>query len=170
MEKRQKPNLTLITLLAYQRTPQLRAILKKYGVADAKNYSDLELKIANLYNNSDNKLQLEKEFAEIHPHKSFIIKNLAPKEKTPEEVQDEMLKFAQEETSNCEGNPKCKCNEKKSNACGCGSSFSGIDGIEQNNTKFDPKNPAHWIGPGLILLSASIIFYGLVTISKAQKR
>jgi hypothetical protein len=161
MEKKKKPNLTLITLLAYQRTPQLRALLKKYGIEDAKNYSDLEVKIAQLYTNSDKKVELEKEFAEIHPHKSFILKHLAPKEKSVEEIKEEMLKFAKEENSNCEGNPDCKCNENKSNACGCGSGFDGDQ--TKDKTGFDFKNPTHWIGPGLFLLSASIIIYGLIS-------
>lgn len=168
MEKKKKPQLTLITLLAYQRTPQLRALLKKYGIEDAKSYSDLEVKVAQLYANSDSKMELEKEFAEIHPHKNFILKHLAPKEKSVEEVKEEMLKFAKEENSNCEGNPDCKCNEKKSNACGCGSGFDG-DQTGQSS-KFDPKNPTHWIGPGLLLLSASIIFYGLISSTRANKR
>jgi len=170
MEKKKKPQISLITLLAYQRTPQLRALLKKYGIEDAKNYSDLEVKIAQLYSNSDNKMEMEKEFAELHPHKSFILKHLAPKEKTPEEVKEEMLKFAKEETSNCDGNPDCKCNEKTSNACGCGGSY-GVDGSQTGEkSKFDIKNPVHWIGPSVLLLTASIVFYALYSNSKANRR
>lgn len=138
-----KPNITLIKLLAIQRTPQLRAILKKYGKEDAKSYADLELKVAELYANSDDKIALEKEFAEIHPHKSFILKHLAPKEKNIDEIKEEMLKFANEETSNCEGNSKCKCNETKSNACGCG--MSNADGTETGGIM--PTNLKSWIGP-----------------------
>jgi hypothetical protein len=151
--QKNKPNITLIKLLAYQRTPQLRAILKKYGKEDAKNLSDLELKIAELYANSDDKLTLEKEFAEIHPHKSFVLKHLAPKEKSIDEIKEEMLKFANEETSNCEGNPNCKCKEKKSNACGCG--MSSADGVNDNSSDFNPSNFKHWIGP--IALAGTIV-------------
>ena len=75
--KRNTPNkreITLMTLLANEATADSRKLLKKYNVADAKDCSDLEVKLAKLYFNTPDKLAIEKDFAEIHPHKNWILK------------------------------------------------------------------------------------------------
>ena len=64
-----------MTLLAYESTADARRLLKKYGYPDAKSYGDLEVKLAELYYAVPDKLSLEKEFAEIHPHKNWVLKN-----------------------------------------------------------------------------------------------
>jgi hypothetical protein len=77
--KPQKKDITLMTLLAYESTPDARRLLKKYGYPDAKSYGDLEIKLAELYYAIPDKLSFEKELAEIHPHKNWILRNSSHK-------------------------------------------------------------------------------------------
>ncbi len=147
--KKKGQEISLITLLANTRTAQTRKLLEKYGKDDATCFNDLELKLAELYRDSDDKIQLEKELAEMHPHRSFILKNLAPdpipaetKEisnadgeeetpVTPQEADSKNKSFIEGPTSNCNGSTTCtQCNSSYSNACGCG---SGFDGKESGN-------------------------------------
>jgi len=149
----------LLGLLSVDATPEVNALLSKYGIATSNNPSDLVQKLADLYRNAPDKRILEKELSDIHPHKNFILQY---SEKTPSvsKVISENVKFGDEqevkqmlrqyistsppinEFSNCEGNPNCNCHKKMSNACGC-SSFSGFDsstgvtlqGNAQNNNK-----------------------------------
>ncbi len=65
-----------MTLLAQEATENSRKLLKKYNMPDAKNYSDLEAKLAELYFATPDKLQLEKDIANIHPHKDWILKRV----------------------------------------------------------------------------------------------
>ncbi len=69
---------TLIYAIAKGSTGDARNLLKKYSGKDARNIRDLEFKLAEFYKNSDDKPTLEKELANIHPHKDFILKYLAP--------------------------------------------------------------------------------------------
>ena len=73
-----KKDISLMTLLAYESTNDARKLLQKYKQSDAKGFSDLESKLANLYFKVDDKLQLEKEMAEIHPHKKWLLETLQP--------------------------------------------------------------------------------------------
>ena len=70
--------ITLMTVLANEATGPSRKILKEYGSSDAKNYKDLEVKLAELYFNTQDKVALEKKLADIHPHKNWILKNVKP--------------------------------------------------------------------------------------------
>jgi hypothetical protein len=65
---------TLLSVLSSGSTPEARVLLKKYTGEDAFSENDLEDKLAKLYSTSNTKLDLEKEFAVIHPHKEFILK------------------------------------------------------------------------------------------------
>ena len=58
--------ITLMTVLANEATGSSRKILKEYGMPDAKNYQDLEIKLAELYFNTKDKVALERKLAEIH--------------------------------------------------------------------------------------------------------
>lgn len=125
-------------LLAECSTNEARQLLSKYGMPPAKNKAELELALANLYKNCDDKKQLEKDFANIHPHKEFMKKYLSPtapkKELVVEELKIEETKITPEipkpimpePVSNCNGNEKCNC------AC---SDFSGIDGNPSKQTE-----------------------------------
>lgn len=75
-----------MTLLANEAGRESSDILKKYNKPKAKNHADLEVKLAELYFEQPDKLQIEKELANIHPHKKWLIKslNLVEKEKCKE--------------------------------------------------------------------------------------
>ena len=70
---------TLLSVLANGSTEQSRALLKKYSGEDAQNINDLEVKLARLYASSTSKKEIENEFAQIHPHKEFILKYVPAK-------------------------------------------------------------------------------------------
>ena len=73
-----RTDITLMTLLANEATGPSRKILKKYKQPDAANYKDLEVKLAELYFKTDDKVALEKELAEIHPHRKWLMKYIEP--------------------------------------------------------------------------------------------
>ena len=126
--------ITIMGLLAECSTDDAKRLLRKYGLPDAKNKQDLELKLATLYKKCDDKKQLEKDFAEIHPHKEFMKKYLLPAPIVKTEVVVEDITPAQnvtvestqmpEKVSNCDGT-SCNCNS---------SNFSGLDGSQTNNS------------------------------------
>ena len=127
--------ITIMGLLADCSTDEARVLLKKYGMPPAKNKAELELALAKLYKNCDDKKQLERDFAEIHPHKEFLKKYIFPK---PPEKSEVVVEDKKEETttpsippvqmpefvSNCNGNPNCTC---------CNSNFNGADGSKNTN-------------------------------------
>jgi hypothetical protein len=181
--KKKGQEISLITLLANTRTAQTRKLLEKYGKEDATCFEDLELKLAELYRDSDDKIQLEKELAEMHPHRSFILKNLAP-DPTPEEPKEISNADGLEETpttpeeansknksfidgpdqpvySNCAGksNCNCNCNPGYSNACGCS---SGFDGKQSGNTPGQPfkvSDTALVLGVlGIVAITGMVIY------------
>jgi len=55
-----RTDITLMTLLANEATDGSRKILKEYGEPDAKDYKDLEVKLAELYFKTTDKVELEK--------------------------------------------------------------------------------------------------------------
>lgn len=130
--KKQQPKITLTELIAVNRTAPARRLLSKHGMPDAVSYADLKQKLEGLYADTQDKIALEKEIAEMHPHKEFILKycGTAPL-KTAVTAEDVTVQnntnTAQimKQYSNCSGNPDCSCGH--SNACGC-SGFSGADG------------------------------------------
>lgn len=77
-KRQQKPEITLMTLLAYEATDDAQKLLQKYGKPKAKNFADLEVKLGELYIGADDKLKLEKDMAKIHPHKKWIMERSEP--------------------------------------------------------------------------------------------
>ena len=71
-----KQEITLMTILANEADKESRHILKKYNKPNAQNHADLEVKLAELYFEQDDKLAIEKDLANIHPHKNWIVKTL----------------------------------------------------------------------------------------------
>ena len=108
-----------MTLLANEATANSRKLLKKYNKADAKDCADLEVKLAQLYFGTPDKLAIEKDFAEIHPHKDWILKRTKVEEvEIPKPVEVEQPKSSAE--GDC-GNPNCPVHGKcctTSNATG----------------------------------------------------
>ena len=104
---------TLLGTIANGSTANARKLLKKYKMPDAVNHEDLEFKLTQLYHKQDDKIELEKDLAMIHPHKDFILKYCQTLKETPETIEAplETTKEAIKETTSC--------------ACGCES--SGFD-------------------------------------------
>ena len=65
-----------MTLLANEAAKESRGVLKKFKKPNAANHADLEVKLAELYFEQPDKLEIEKELAEIHPHKKWLIRSL----------------------------------------------------------------------------------------------
>ena len=102
--KTRKPDITLMTLLAYEATSDARKLLKKYNAKDARGYADLEQRLSELYVSTPDKVQLEKDLAAIHPHKKWLLKTIPPVE-----VKVETAEIVPEEkSSNADG---CDCKE-----------------------------------------------------------
>ena len=76
-----KLDIPLLTLIANESTDGSRKLLKRKGKQDAINHVDLENKLADYYQNTEDKKDAEREIALIHPHKDFIINalDLVPK-------------------------------------------------------------------------------------------
>jgi len=135
----QKPKITIMGLLAECSTNESRNLLKKYGMPSARNKEELEISLANLYKNSDDKKQLEKDFAEIHPHKEFLKKYLTIqseptkiKELVVEEIKTETPISPKIETITTV-NPEVKSGCDGINTCSCGcSNFSGNESQKLN--------------------------------------
>jgi hypothetical protein len=167
--KKPKAKISLLTLLANTKTADARRLLKKYGQTDAKDYNDLALKLAELYQSSSEKVAIEKEFAEMHPHKALILRNLVPK---PLPI-EEKANFTQEETDNLhrqfigkDGYSNCSGNSNLSNACGCGSHFDG-----NNPTTKEPMHQIKdWIGPTMLVFVMGTMAYIILSLNKANNK
>jgi hypothetical protein len=132
---------TLLSALAFGSTDEAQKILSDNGIKESDSYEELEYNLAKLYSNATDKLAIEKQFAEIHPHAKFILKYLSPKTevKKEKEVRQEDV-----QTMETELTPP-KIVEMSSNAngsCGCGctgacSSAEGTVAIQQNKIDYN---------------------------------
>lgn len=153
-QKRHHPtrqDISLMTLLANESVAESRSLLKKYGFPEAKNYKDLELKLAELYYATPDKIQLEKELASIHPHKNWILKYY-PQQKEVEEKQEILVNtpVIKEVVSNADGD------------CGCKSNF---DAVSQPNTQIRTINTIDYIAVISVIGIIGLSFY-VITKSK----
>jgi len=121
-----KARVTLLGVIANGSTREARNLLKKYNQQDAKDYTDLEYKLTKLYRTTDDKIQFEKDLAEIHPHKDFIKKYCV----LPIETEITVSVPCRCGSENCPSTIGGTCPksvvENKSNAGGC--SCCGVDG------------------------------------------
>lgn len=130
-----KETIKLVSLLAKNSEIPSRKLLKKYGKKDAVNYYDLENKLISLY--AEKPEQIEKEFANIHPHKELILKHFEKNniveakpitisgDDSQTTVMEKPVKY-----SNCEG---CGGTCGKSNYDG----FNNANGTNTSNEKRD---------------------------------
>lgn len=170
-----KQEITLMTLLANESTADSRKLLKKYNIPDAKDCTDLEVKLAKLYFNVPDKMQFEKELAEIHPHKTWILKRTKV-----EEIEKPALIETAPKTSSADGccnNPYCPVHGK----CIPVSNFDDLptnrgmwtkEQQEQNtkqNEEFNKQHPYQMAVPifGFVTLAA-IVVYALTSINKSN--
>lgn len=119
--------ITLMTVLANEATGPSRKLLKEYGYPDAKNYQELEIKLAELYFNTKDKVELERKLAEIHPHKKWILKNVQP-------VIEEISKQEQVEEVKSNASGDCLCPSCKRLQ---GTEFLYADGPQSSQSKTD---------------------------------
>ena len=163
-----KQRVTLLGTIANGSTADARKLLLKNKQPDAINHKDLEYKLTKLYQTADDKLQLEKDLAEIHPHKEFILKYCSKdSDLIKEPVENtEILNLEEKSTSNyggCScGNPNCPNNVNYSNCCGT----SGINGKSCacgcGMSKFSGDSVAPTSKPNNELLVLGVI--GIITI------
>lgn len=150
-----KQEITLMTLLANESTSGARKLLKKYNKPDADGFQDLEVKLAKLYYEAPDKIAIEKEMAEIHPHKNWLLKTLKPIEKEEVKVEEKKEPIV-EIKSNMEGQgcgcPRCRA---YSNACGC--KHSGFDGETPLFKATEPTN----VGLIAIIGILALTFYAI---------
>lgn len=129
---------TLIYSISRGSTNEARELLNRLAGQEAKNVSDLEIKLAQFYLKSNDKVSLEKQLAEIHPHKDFILRYLAPKKEevitlnTGENSENEKTStegvVVHNGYSSANGEQYSKC-EGCSGTCGSGvQKMSGADG------------------------------------------
>ncbi len=68
----------LLTVLAFQAPKESVKLLMKHNPnVKIRNYEQIEYELGNLYVNSTDKVGLEKEFAQIHPHRDWLLKYIA---------------------------------------------------------------------------------------------
>jgi len=118
-----------MTLLANESASESRRLLKRYNKPDAKDCADLEVKLAQLYFETQDKLALEKELAAIHPHKEWILKRTKV-----EEVNKPVVVEVDQTTSKAEGEVEVECNNPNCPVHGKCIPISNFDDI--------PSNPA----------------------------
>ena len=131
--RKKKQYKTLLSVLASGSTPEARRLLKDYCGEDAFSEVDLENKLASLYATSTSKLDLEKEFANIHPHKEFILKYCKMDSQQPINVNDlnpsnskvvKQVEIITPPTKAEIENPT----EGRACTCGCGRTYSNAEG------------------------------------------
>lgn len=177
--KKKKARVTLLGVIANGSTAEARKLLQNNGFPDARDYSDLEYKLTQLYKQTEDKIALEKDLANIHPHKEFITKYSVLKT-TPLETNVLVEQPNPEKPiAQCPcGNPYCPsmyggmCGSLRetlsnsngcSNASGCG--CSGVDGSSTSNSGSSDKTL--FISTGIIgLFTIGIISIFALTLKK----
>jgi hypothetical protein len=135
MAQKKKGKIKLVELLAYNAQVPSRELLQKHGISDPKNTHELSDKLEALYLKSEDKASIEKEFAEIHPHKDLILTYLSANapSKTIVKVEEPLSAACGcsgfDSYSNCSG-------------CGgtCGSSSAEGNNINTAQPNFNQKN------------------------------
>jgi len=134
----------LLELLAHNASVSSKALLEKYGEPEAISYDDLEAKLSDIYKKAKDKVAIEKEFANIHPHKDFILKYLSPTTKVilPE--------------------PVSACSGENSKGCeGCPGKMSSAEGVVEDTITAVKRHE---------FLIASVAIVGIVALVIYSKR
>lgn len=170
ISKRQREYKTLLSVLAHGSTGKARALLIENTGEDADNAIDLERKLAKMYFGSTSKIDIERAFALMHPHKDFILKYVEPKQIAPMQTKlpegsiplnaENLIPFKQVELSN----PK----EATSCGCGCGGSYSNASGGGSSNSGANNLNQSVVI-IGLVSVVAMVSVIGVILYLKSNK-
>ncbi len=107
---RKKKEIDLMTLLAFSATDDSLKLIKAHGYTDAANHFDLQRKLEEIWYKSPDKKAYEKELANIHPHKKWLLNTLKPEIEIPvqpivQPVKQEIVKT--EVVSPAEGSTEC---------------------------------------------------------------
>jgi hypothetical protein len=139
-----KEAISLLKVLSQGSTQKSRDLIKSYGKGDAMNYADLEVKLADLYRTAPDKVEIEKQFAAIHPHSEFIMKYMLPQaiSNLEGEKNEDATVLVDENKSNCNGT-----------SCPCKSSAEGKEEVKADK-KDIPINTIHHTMIGAIAIVA----------------
>lgn len=154
--KNKKEYKTLLSALAFGSTDEAQKILVENGLKEADSYEELEYNLAKLYSNAIDKIKIEKQFAEIHPHAKFILKYLSPKVE-PKTEDEREVRQEDIQTMETETTPptivEMSSNASGKSDCGC----SSAEGTVQTQ---------HTIDYNALALVSIVAIVGLVIIAK----
>lgn len=170
--KKQIQYKTLLSVLANGSEMEARDLLKKHSGQDAQDTQDLEVKLARVYALSPSKIDIEKEFAKIHPHKDFILKYNKPVEELkplkPETIVKEVTTenqptvikqvVAHDGYSNANGDVNCPCNCPHCNRMRMGMGH-GMGPGYFSNADGQPKAPTDYVGIIGVIGVVGLVFY-----------
>ena len=144
---KRKPDITIMTLLAFECPKEATDLLMSQGFPKAKNHKDLEHKLGEMYAKCDDKAELEKKLAAIHPHKKWLMRVSEPEIKKSIKVEPDP-----EGTENVKVDPKLiervELLEKRSD-------FFGVNKADQAETPA-PSNEDK--------MMSKIAVFGMVTV------
>lgn len=155
-----------MTLLANESPRESAAILSKYNKPKAKNHADLEVKLAELYYEQPDKVQFEKELAEIHPHKKWLMRtlNLVDEVKAKDDAAKKSEEIVVKEScisSRCH-DENCPIHGNKSTLF---TNFTGVD----NNAKSESTSKDDTMKYVVVLGAIGIVAATLIIVSKNIK-
>lgn len=155
------PNkITIMGLLAECSTDDARKLLVKYNMPHAKNKAELELSLARLYKNTDDKKKLERDFAQIHPHRRFLEKyNVKQSPITPKETNEDKIENIINDAKKVTEMPELFSNLTNKKDCNCqNSDFSNCDATNNASTNIMDKDKLIVFGMfGIVSILALII-------------
>jgi len=106
MAKSDKKEITIMTLLANENPTESRKLIAEYNMPDARNFTDLEKKLEELYfvKHPERQSEIEAKLYELHPHKNWFLRL----------AKTDLQKFKKmEEKSGCNGEHFSGCDACK---------------------------------------------------------
>jgi hypothetical protein len=169
MSNKKQSYKSLLSILATNCPDGCKVILNKYNGEPCvtNNPKELEMKLGRMYALSSNKLDIEKDFANIHPHKDFILKN-KPVSKVEQEIPNIVAESDIKKEPIIIEQPIAQ-QEVVSTACQCKSCskepFSSADGITESGNNQSLQRPSD---NSLVILSifGIVAIFGMVLYAK----
>ncbi len=161
----------MLSVLANGSTGDARRLLIERTGQDARSVEDLENKLSQMYATSTDKLDVERSFAEIHPHKDFILKYVQVSAKSIAEPQSEMATTPTENTiitntaQNVEKIDLAPANSMGNQMIGCscrccrGDIYSNAEGGQSIATSPRADNTALVVGMVSIVAIMGMVMY-----------
>jgi hypothetical protein len=160
--KNKKEYKSLLSALAYGSTDNAQKILLDSGEKKADSYEELEFKLAKLYSAATDKISLEKQFAEIHPHSKFILRYLCPPKKEElKKVIKEGVRSENIQADETEFTPPTivEMNSNASGECQCAACQANV------NSSFGVNNNSK-INLQMLCLVSIVAIVGLVVLNR----